>query len=79
METLINTLRKQKSGYGHFIISIEKDGETFKTTSTNAAAVDCAFDDCYDDDDKTGYFYESRREAQEALVNEVLRANEIEL
>ena len=27
----------------------------------------------------TGRYYESRREAQEALVNEILRANKIEL
>ena len=70
MTNLIETLRSKKSGYGHFSISIEMDGQEFKTTTTNTMAIDVAFDDCYD---------ESREEAQKVLVNEILRANEIEL
>jgi len=79
MKNLIETLRSKKTGYGHFSISIEMDGKEFKTTTTNTMAIDAAFDDCYDDEDNSGRYYESREEAQEALVNEILRANEIEL
>jgi phage-related protein len=79
MKNLIETLRSNKTGYGHFSISIEMDGQEFKTTTTNTMAIDAAFDDCYDDEDNFGRYYESREEAQEALVNEILRANEIEL
>jgi phage-related protein len=79
MKNLIETLRSKKTGYGHFSISIEMDGQEFKTTTTNTMAIDAAFDDCYDDEDNSGRYYESREEAQEALVNEILRANEIEL
>ena len=55
------------------------DGKEFKTTTTNTMAIDVAFDDCYDDKDNSGNYYESRREAQKALVNEILRANKIEI
>jgi hypothetical protein len=80
MKNLIDTLRSKKTGYGHFIISICMDGQEFKTTTTNTMAIDAAFDDCYDDDDdNSGSYYASREEAQEALVNEILRVNEIEL
>jgi len=78
MEDLINSLRRQKQGYGHSIVSIEKDGQTLKTLSANTVAMDVAFDPDYDDADNTGNYYTSRREAQEELVNQVLRANEIE-
>lgn len=79
MKNLIETLRSKKTGYGHFSISIEIDGQEFKTTTTNTLAIDAAFDNCYDDQENSGRFYESREAAQEALVNEILRANEIEL
>lgn len=49
MENLIETLRKTKTGYGHFIISIEIDGEEFSTTTTNTLAIDAAFDIYYED------------------------------
>lgn len=78
MENLIETLRRKKTGYGHFSISVEIDGQEFKCTTTNTMALDAAFDDCYDDVDNSGRYYESREEAQEDLVNEILRANEIE-
>ena len=79
MENLIETLRSKWTGHGHFSISIEIDGKEFKATTTNTMAIDVAFDDCYDDVDNSGRYYESRREAQEALVNEILRANKIEM
>ena len=80
MENLIETLRiKRQTSYGHFNISIEMDGKELSTTTTKSMAIDAAFDYCYDDEDNDGRFYESRLEAQEALVSEILRANDIEL
>lgn len=79
MENLIETLRNRKTGHGHFNISIEMDGKELITTTTNTMAIDAAFDNCYDDEDNEGRYYESRLEAQEALVSEILRANDIEL
>ena len=79
MRNLIETLRSERTGCGHFSISIEMDGQELKATTTNTMAIDAAFDDCYDDEDNSGRYYESRKEAQEALVNEILRANKIEI
>ena len=73
----MRNLRSEKTGHGHFSISIEMDGQELKTTTTNTMAIDVAFDECYDDEDNSGRYYESREEAQEALVNEILIANEI--
>ena len=55
------------------------DGKELSTITINTIAIDTAFDDRYDDVDNEDCFYESRFEAQEALVNEILTANEIEL
>jgi len=78
MDNIIETLRAKKTGYGHFRISIENNNsEMLETTTTNTMAIDCAFDDCYDDEDNSGRYYESQREAQEDLVNEILRANNL--
>jgi phage-related protein len=77
MENLIETLRKIKTGYGHFKISIEMNGQELKTTTTNTMSIDAAFDDCYDDEDNCERYYSSRKEAQESLVGEILTANEI--
>ncbi len=79
MKKLIETLRSEWTGYGHYSISIEMDGKEFKATTTNTMAIDAAFDDCYDDVDNSVRYYESREEAQEVLVNEILRANKIEM
>jgi len=79
MENLIKTLRKRQTNYGYFRIYIEMDGKELSTSTTNTMAIDAAFDDCYDDEDNDGRFYESRLEAQEALVSEILRAKDIEL
>jgi len=77
MKNLSETLRNRKTGYGHFNISIEMDGKELSTTTTNAIAIDASFDDCYDDEDNDGRYYESRLEAQDALVSEILIANDI--
>ena len=79
MKNLILTLNRKFSGYGHFTISIEVDGATIKTTTNNMSAVDAAFDEYYDDEDNSGRVYKSREQAQEALVNEIIDANNIEL
>lgn len=79
MKNLIETLTGKKTGNGHFNVAIELDGKVYSTTTTNMMAVDAAFDDCYDDEDRSGSFYRSRNEAQEALITEILTANEIEL
>ena len=76
MKTLIETLRSKKIGAGHFIISIEMDGNELSTVTTDTLAIDAAFDEDYDNDTE-GRFYESRFQAQETLVNEILSANEI--
>jgi hypothetical protein len=79
MTTLIQTLRKTKTGYGHFSISVELDGNVLMATTTNTLAIDAAFDEYYDDEDTSGLFYESREEAQMALISEILRKNEVEI
>ena len=79
MKNLISTLNRKFSGYGHYTISIEMDGETLKTTTNNMSAVDAAFDEYYDDEDNSGRVYKSREQAQEALVNQILDANDIQL
>ena len=79
MKKLIETLSYGKTGYGHFRITIEMEGKEYATTTTNSMAIDAAFDDDYDMEDRSECYYECQREAQEALVNEILTANDIEL
>ena len=79
MNNLVNTLRHKFAGRGHFEISIEIEGQEFKTITTDTMAIDCAFDDYYDDEDNSGRYYESQLEAQKSLVDEILRDNNIEL
>ena len=76
MEILKDTLRSKKVGYGHFNISIELDGQTLSTTTTNTKAIDAALDNCYDDQDRSGSYYESQEQAQQSLVDEILRDND---
>ena len=75
MQNLIETLYGVKSGYGHYKVSIDVDGQELSTVTDNMSAIDAAFDEYYDDEDNEGRFYESREEAQEALVNEILNSN----
>lgn len=79
MENLVKTLYCRKVSGGHFYISIEMNEKEFKTTTTDMGAIDAAFDEDYDDEDNSGMFYETRYEAQEALVEEILKANDIKL
>lgn len=75
---LIQTLYATKSGYGHYRVSIELHGKQLTTITSNMPAIDAAFDEYYDDNNNEGKFYESRLEAQEALINETLLARENE-
>ena len=79
MKNLANTLRNKKTGYGHFQISIDYNGSELSTITTNTLAIDAAFDDCYNDQDNSARYYENQEEAQDTLISEILKANEIEL
>lgn len=79
MKKLINTLRKQPSDYGHFKITIVFNDVEYSHTTTNTMAIDAAFDDCYDDQDNSGRFFESREEAQLSLVSEIVYANDLDI
>lgn len=63
----------EKTGYGHFRISIEVNGKELNTITTNTMAIDEAFDDV----DNSGKYYGSRKEAKLALVNQILKANNL--
>jgi len=71
------TLSSKKTGYGHFYITVEIDGETFGTTTTNTLAIDAGFDDDYDMEDNSGRYYESQEEARDALIDEIKRNNDL--
>lgn len=78
MKNLVETLSKRFYSTGHFLISIEKDGKELKTVTTNTMAIDAAFDPYYDEDDNNNdRYYKSSFEAKKALVDEILRNNEI--
>lgn len=79
MKNLTQTLRAKKTGYNQFSISIEINGQSYRTTTINTMAIDVAFDDYYDDQDNSGRYYKSQEEAKEALINEILNDNQIEL
>lgn len=79
MKNLIKTLKSEKIGQGHFNISIIIDFKVLETITTNTLAIDAAFDDSYNNKDNSGQFYENRKEAQEDLVNEILKANNYKL
>jgi hypothetical protein len=76
MKEIIKSLEKRFKSYGHFTISIVKDGKVLSTVTTNTMAIDAAFDKYYDDNDNSDSYYESREEAQIALVDEIISANE---
>ena len=79
LEKLTESLRKVKTGYGHFKISISYNMETISTTTNNSSGIDAGFDDCYDDKDNSESYYTSQQEARESLVSEILRANDLEI
>jgi len=74
MENLRKTLRKKTVGCGKHVISIMKDCQAMATVTYNNIAVEAAFDEFYNEIVDYTFFYESRKEAQIALVNEILKA-----
>lgn len=72
MNKLVNYTSK---GRGHFKVTAEINGERLSTVTTNTMAIDAAFDDCYDDKDNEGRYYETRQEAIDALIGEIERNN----
>ena len=77
-QEIMEILRSKKVGSGHFQISMEMNGKQLTALTTNTMAIDAAFDDCYDDEDNSGRIYESQEEAQQALIDEILKANDIQ-
>ena len=71
-------LNYKKTGHGHYLITISHDGDLLKATTTNAHAIDAAFDDCYDDVDNSERIYQSREQAQDALISEILTKNNVD-
>lgn len=76
-KTKHGTLHYKPLGKGHFeltLYDLEADEEV-KVVTTNALAIDAAFDDDYNihaanpDND---LFFESQEQAQNALINEIL-------
>ena len=75
MENLRNTLTVTFKGRGHYRVSIQVEGVTYTAVTTNTMAIDA-----YNDEDlEEGGYYESMEEAQDALIEEVLRANDLTL
>jgi hypothetical protein len=80
MKNLIETLKLDCNRYGEKrYATIELSGEVMGATITNQLALDCAFDDDYDEQDNSGRIYESQEQAKLAIVNDILRQNLIEL
>ena len=72
MEKLIESLSYVKVGSGSFKISIDFDGNILEAITNNSLAIDALFN--FDE----GY-YNSPEEAAKALVEEILRVNEVKL
>jgi hypothetical protein len=80
MKNLIETLKLKRNRFGKKkYATIELNGKVIGATITNQLALDCAFDDDYDEQDNSGRIYESQEQAKLAIVNEILRQNLIEL
>ena len=74
MENLRTTLEFGFRSHGHYNVSVIVNGITYKTVTTNMMAIDSA----YNEDIEEGAYYESMEEAQDALINEVLRDNDLD-
>jgi hypothetical protein len=80
MKNLIETLKLERNRFGKKqYATIELNGEVIGATITNQLALDCGFDDDYDEQDNSGRIYESQEQAKLAIVNTILRQNLIEL
>lgn len=63
------------AGYGHFKISTTFRGKEYSATTTNTMAIDR-----YKDDESPAnrrQFYGTRKQAAQALYNEIKRANDL--
>lgn len=72
-----DTLTKKFTGHGHYKVTAEIDGKEYSTTVSDMTAIDAAFDEDYDLTADDGRYYESQKEAQEALVNAIIRNNNL--
>ena len=79
MEESIRTLRRAPISYGHFSIFATVRGKGYHTITTNMPAIDAAFDEEYNEADNSERMYENRRQAQIALVVEILTKHDIDL
>ncbi len=79
MDEVVDTLRYDFRGYGHWKITITLDGVDYSTITTNSMGIDTAFDYEYDDNVDEGRYYESQREAQLDLIDEIVRKNDDKL
>lgn len=76
MKNLRKSLKQFPAGHGHKKISIMlPDGTWLDAVTNNMPAIDAAFDPDYNEDPDViagGRFYESREEAQDRLIEEVI-------
>lgn len=75
MKAIRESLRFKKQGHGHYNVSLEIGNNKYSILTTNSMAIDAAFDN-YEED---GRFYETQEEAQDALINEIFRANDLDI
>ena len=64
-----------KSGYGHYTVSIELEGKTLSATTSNMRAIDAAMMD--DEDIEADNFYETKEQGQTALIDFILDMSEV--
>lgn len=65
--------RIEKTGYGHWLVTISYRGKDYSCTTTNSMAVDAT---TYDESEiHRGRFYTTCKKGYEALYNECFRAN----
>lgn len=73
---ITDTLRNLgRISYGHYRIECIINDATYTATTTNTMAIDAAFDNEYDNNDNTGRFFKSQKEAREQLIDEIVKAN----
>jgi hypothetical protein len=78
-KSITNTLTKKTLYRARYNISIKIDGVVYSTITSNAGAINAAFDESYDTKDNSNSIYASNEEAKVALVNEILKANRKEV
>lgn len=67
--------RIEKTGYGHWRVTIKYRNKNYSCTTMNSMAVDAtSYDEC---ERRSSYFYPTCRKGYEALYNECLRSNSL--